>query len=125
MTKATQADKIVLANAPVSFGAFEITVGIDPNVPDGEQVLDAVAGAGYGGIDLGPAGYLGKGAELKKRLRDRKLGLAGGYLELPSSEPSRMKAALHELDILLDVFDAAGGAATRPKPQPTHAGLWR
>ncbi len=123
MTQKARTDKIVLANAPVSFGAFEITVGIDPNVPDGEQVLDAVADAGYGGVDLGPPGYLGKGAELKKRLKDRKLGLAGGYLELPYSEPSRMKAALHELDILLDVFDAAGVPESGLKPKPTLADL--
>lgn len=119
----TAKDKIVLANAPVSFGAFEITVGIDPNVPDGEGILDAVSGAGYRGIDLGPAGYLGKGDELKQRLNDRKLGLAGGYLELPYSEPSRMKAALHELDILLDVFDAAGVPESGLRPKPTLADL--
>ena len=59
---------IVVANAPVSYGAFELTVGIDPNVPDGAHVLDEVAGAGYGGIDLGPVGYLGSGAELGERL---------------------------------------------------------
>ena len=54
---------IVVANAPVSYGAFELTVGIDPNVPDGVHVLDEVAGAGYGGIDLGPVGYLGSAAK--------------------------------------------------------------
>ena len=52
---------IRVANAPVSYGAFEITVGHDPNVPDGISVLDQVAAAGYAGIDLGPVGYLGSG----------------------------------------------------------------
>ena len=78
---------LVVANAPVSYGAFEITVGIDPNVPDAIGLLDAVTDAGYAGIDLGPVGYLGTGAELAERLRSRGLGLAGGYLELPFSEP--------------------------------------
>jgi inosose dehydratase len=114
---------IVLANAPVSFGAFEITVGVDPNVPDGLRVLDQVAEAGYRGIDLGPAGYLGEGKDLARRLADRKLGLAGGYLELPYSEPSRMPAALHELDILLDVFDVVGTLPGGLKPKPTLADL--
>ena len=50
-----------IANAPVSYGAFEITVGVDPNVPDPVTLLDAVASAGYVGIDLGPPGYLGTG----------------------------------------------------------------
>ena len=49
---------IAVANAPVSYGAFELTVGHDPDVPDGITVLDQVAAAGYAGIDLGPVGYL-------------------------------------------------------------------
>ena len=36
---------IRVANAPVSYGAFELTVGMLPNVP----VLDAIAEAGYAG----------------------------------------------------------------------------
>ena len=43
---------IHVANAPVSYGAFELTVGIDPHTPDGEHVLDEVAGAGYAGIEV-------------------------------------------------------------------------
>jgi len=51
---------ILIANAPVSYGAFELTVGIDPNVPDASLVLDEVAdvpdpkilelGSGHGGL---------------------------------------------------------------------------
>ena len=59
---------IAVANAPVSYGAFEITVGHDPNVPDGISVLDQVAAAGYAGIDLGPVGYLGSGTRLGELL---------------------------------------------------------
>jgi inosose dehydratase len=47
-----------VANAPVSYGAFELTVGILPNVPPAEQVLDAMRDAGYEGTELGPLGYL-------------------------------------------------------------------
>ena len=36
---------VAIANAPVSYGAFELTVGIDPSVPDGTAVLDEVAAA--------------------------------------------------------------------------------
>ena len=64
---------IAVANAPVSYGAFELTVGIDPNVPDGVGVLDEVAAAGYAGIDLGPVGFLGGETELGERLAARKL----------------------------------------------------
>ena len=118
------AGAIVLANAPVSYGAFELTVGHDPNVPDGLRVLDEVAGAGYGGIDLGPVGFLGQGAELGRRLAARGLGLAGAYLELPYSDPDALRAAIPALDDLLATFDAAGPNRFGPPPRPTlaHAG---
>jgi inosose dehydratase len=117
--------RIAVANAPVSYGAFEITVGIDPNVPEPLTLLDWVHQAGYEGIDLGPAGYLGDTATLAGRLRDRALRLAGGYLELPFSEPEKLRSALPELEVLLDVFDNAGDGDGdgdgRPKPKPTLA----
>jgi len=107
---------IVVANAPVSYGAFELTVGILPNVPDGAMVMDEVAAAGYAGIDLGPAGYLAGQEKLGDELRHRKLGLAGGFFELPFSEPKLMPAALEGLDGLLDVFDAAHAEGLKPRP---------
>ena len=85
---------IAVANAPVSYGAFEITVGHDPNVPDGISVLDQVAEAGYAGIDLGPVGYLGSGARLGELLAERGLGLAGAYLELPYADPGALEQAM-------------------------------
>jgi inosose dehydratase len=110
---------ISVANAPVSYGAFEITVGIDPNVPDAVTLLDWVAEAGYVGTDLGPMGYLGSGTQLAERLAERQLSLAGGYLGLPFSEPERLEQQLPELDLLLDTFDAVGH--TDPPPRPTLA----
>ena len=71
-----------IANAPVSYGAYELTVGIVPNVPDAEHVLDAIAGAGYDGTELGPLGYLGEGELLEERLRRRGLALAGAFVEV-------------------------------------------
>ena len=59
---------IIVANAPVSYGAFEVTIGFDPNVPDGDDILSQVSAAGYAGIDLGPVGYLGT-TESPARLR--------------------------------------------------------
>ncbi len=112
---------IFVANAPVSYGAFELTVGIDPNVPDGVHVLDEVAGAGYGGIDLGPVGYLGSGAELGERLAARHLGLAGAYLELPYIDRGALQGMLPMLDDMLDTFDAAAPYRVGPAPRPTLA----
>ncbi len=117
------AGKIVVANAPVSYGAFELTVGILPNVPDGAMVMDEVAEAGYAGIDLGPVGYLGTGEELARSLSKRGLGLSGGFFELPFDDPVRMKASVRDLDGLLDVFDAASAnGGLKPKPTLADAG---
>ncbi|HTH99597.1 MAG TPA: sugar phosphate isomerase/epimerase [Acidisoma sp.] len=110
--------RIIIANAPVSFGAFEVTVGIDPNTPAAEAVLDAVAEAGYQGIDLGPVGYLGQGDQLAERLSRRKLGLSGAYLELPFSEPESLQEMLPQLDALLDSLDSVSGIGALP-PRPT------
>ena len=115
--------KIAVANAPVSYGAFELTVGIMPDVPVGERVLDEVAGAGYDGVDLGPVGYFGTGDEVGHELSRRRLGLSGGFYELPFSELDKMPAALRGLAGLLDVFDAVGsGNGFRPKPTLADAG---
>lgn len=121
------AAEIVVANAPVSYGAFEVTIGHDPNVPSGLSVLDQVAGAGYGGIDLGPVGYLGEPRELGVLLAERGLGLAGGYLELPYADHSALAESLTDLDALLDTFDAvapilAGSGVPSPRPTLADAG---
>lgn len=112
---------ISIANAPVSYGAFEVTVGIDPNVPDGVQVLDEVAAAGYAGIDLGPIGFLGNADELGERLAARGLGLAGAYLELPYAEPALLRDARPNLEAVLGLFDAVAPFLTGPAPRPTLA----
>jgi inosose dehydratase len=117
---------ILVANAPVSYGAFELTVGIDPDVPDAAMVLDEVSAAGYAGIDLGPIGYLGEGDDLAGALAARGLVLSGGFFELPFADPSAMPAAIRGLGDLLDVFDAVSSPARSArtsgvKPKPTLA----
>ena len=91
---------IRVANAPVSYGAFELTVGVVPNVPAAETVLDAIAAAGYQGTELGPRGYLGVGELLRKRLRKRSLDLAGAFVELRFGEEG-----FEELERTLDAID--------------------
>ena len=114
---------IVVANAPVSYGAFEVTIGFDPNVPDGDAILDEVSAAGYAGIDLGPVGYLGSTEELGAKLAQRGLGLAGAYLELPYADPDALEATLPELDAMLDIFDSIKPLNLGPDPRPTLADL--
>ena len=120
-TEPARNQPITVANAPVSYGAFEITVGHDPNVPDGISVLDQVAGAGYAGIDLGPAGYLGSGTRLGELLAERNLGLAGAYLELPYADHDALAQAMGDLDALLTTFEAVRPYLPGPPPRPTLA----
>jgi inosose dehydratase len=110
-----------IAGAPCSYGAFEATIGVDPNVPDGVTVLDALADARYAGVDLGPVGYLGLGERLAERLRARSLVLCGGYVPLPFSDPAALAQVLGYVDALLDVFDYCPDGVT-PRPTLADAG---
>lgn len=119
MSKLSQQVKV--ANAPVSYGAFEITVGSHPNVPAPETVLDAIADAGYVGVDLGPYGYFGDGDGLERALRSRGLSLCGGFLEIPFSVPEELDRGMQELDRLLDVLDLFKHQELLPVPTLSDA----
>jgi inosose dehydratase len=105
---------IRVANAPCSYGAFEVTVGVLPNVPGPDEVLRAIADAGYEGTELGPPGYLGRGETLHERLERFELALAGGYIPIRFSEPESWEEDLAAMAATLDLFDAADGRGARP-----------
>jgi inosose dehydratase len=100
---------IRVANAPVSYGAFEHTVDVLPNVPGPDDVLAAIAEAGYEGTELGPPGYLGNTETLPRRLERYRLELVGAYV------PIRFSGAEHwdpaAMAPTLDLLEAAGGRA--------------
>jgi inosose dehydratase len=113
---------IRIGNAPVSYGAFEVTVGLREGVPGAADVLDAVQGAGYDGIDLGPLGYLGLGDGLREALAGRGLLLTGGYVEIDVSADEARGPGLAELAAVCDQFDAlAPGLDREFLPRPTVA----
>jgi inosose dehydratase len=95
-----------VANAPLSYGAFEMTVGTSFPVPEPEAVLEAIAGAGYAGADLGPPGYLGEGDVLHERLEAHALDVVGGFVPVAFSDRDRWDFT--GLYHTLDLFDAAG-----------------
>jgi inosose dehydratase len=95
-----------VANAPLSYGAFEMTVGTSFPVPEPEAVLAAIAEAGYAGADLGPPGYLGEGEVLGERLEAHDLDVVGGFVPVAFSE--RDAWDFSGLQHTLDLFDAAG-----------------
>jgi inosose dehydratase len=107
--------RLRLANAPVSYGAFEVTVAGGFETPDPEQVLAAMAGAGYEGTELGPPGYLGEGRDLAARLERHGLELVGGFVPLRFTQPDQWKEDFRrELEPTLDLFEATGAGHARP-----------
>jgi inosose dehydratase len=83
-----------IGNAPVSFGAWNLEASRSPSVPRAERVLEAVAAAGYDGIELGPLGFLDPAAIARNGLE-----LPGAYVPIPFGD------GLGPLDATLDVFD--------------------
>ena len=103
-----------VANAPLSYGAFEMTVGTDFAVPEPERILEAIGAAGYEGTDLGPPGYLGEGDVLRERLAHNGLEVVGGFVPMRFSEAEGFEEDVAALHHTLDLFDAAGATGARP-----------
>lgn len=103
-----------VANAPLSYGAFEMTVGTDFAVPRPVDVLEAISAAGYAGTDLGPPGYLGEGDVLRERLAATGLELVGGFVPMRFSEDRGYEEDTAGLRHTLDLFDAVGEKGARP-----------
>lgn len=103
-----------MANAPCSYGAFEITVGVLPDVPDAEHVFAAISAAGYEGTELGPPGYLGEAQVLHDRFERNGLTLVGGYIPIRFSEPEHWDEDLAAMSVTLDLFAAADGSKAKP-----------
>jgi inosose dehydratase len=106
--------KVQVANAPLSYGAFEMTVGIFPNVPGPDELLTEMASAGYEGTELGPPGYLGENGALRARIERHGLALIGGWCPIRFSEPKHWKEDLAELRRTLDLFAVSGSEGAHP-----------
>jgi inosose dehydratase len=120
MEKGTRVIRI--ANAPVSYGVFELARPDLAALPEGEELARWISDAGYQGIDLGPVGLLGRDAELTDRLARHGLELAGGWVDLPFAGPDEdFAAALAGLDDILDVFATAADTTAALAPLPTLA----
>jgi len=77
---------IRVANAPCSWGMFELTTGASG--PTGDQVLDEMALAGFAGTELGDWGFLPTDPqELRAALSRRGLVLVGGFVPVALANP--------------------------------------
>ncbi len=76
---------IQIGNAPCSWG---VEFAEDPRNPPWRQVLQECAAAGYGGIELGPVGFMPEDpAELGDALEEHGLTLIGGVVFRPFHNP--------------------------------------
>jgi inosose dehydratase len=91
-----------------------MTIGVFPNIPGPDQLLDELAEAGFEGTELGVPGYLGEGEELRRRLDDRGLELTGGWCPVRFSEPHHWDEDLAGLDRILSLFASAGATGAHP-----------
>src|SRR4051794_29269206 len=74
--------RIQVANAPVSFGVFELTVDRD-DLPTGPRLAELIEDTGYVGTELGPPGFFGRsGAEVREVVEGSGLQLVGSFLPL-------------------------------------------
>ena len=90
-----------------------MTVGTDFAVPDPERILEAIAAAGYAGIDLGPPGYSARATCSPSASRPTACSSSAASCRCAS--PSRdARGGLPALHHTLDLFDAAGAAGARP-----------
>ncbi|SFQ59890.1 inosose dehydratase [Amycolatopsis arida] len=106
-----------VANAPVSFGVFDLA-GRRAGHVDAPALLEGLRDSGYDGVDLGPPGYLGDRDTLRANLDAVGMDLAGGWIDLPFAEEG-FADALPRLDAALDLLER--GAGDQHPPRPTLA----
>ncbi|TKV72286.1 TIM barrel protein [Rhizobium sp. AU243] len=106
-------NRITITTAPCCWGVDDVK---NPHLPHWEKVLDEAKAAGFGGLELGPYGYLPLDLErVSQALNERDLKIVAGTIfdDLVSPE---------NRDNLLRQTDEICALITRlPKPE-THAG---
>jgi inosose dehydratase len=83
--------RVRIGNAPVSFGVYST----DGDNPPFEEVLEAIASAGYQGTELGPFGYFPTSPNVLSRvLAEKNLALASSFVGLPLDDKERREASV-------------------------------
>ncbi len=103
-----------IANAPVSWGVFELTAD-NPHLPSPDDVLSNISAIGYTGTELGPLGFLGTADETRARLREHGLDLAGAFLPMRFSRQELFEGDLEILRRSLDLLHAVSEGKLPPK----------
>lgn len=110
---------MIVTTAPCSWGVDDVK---NPDLPPWTRVLDEVAAAGYGGLELGPYGYMPLDLPLLgKALRARGLYIVAGTIFDDLVTPSRRDDLLRqtrEICALITRLPAPPRAAGQRHPTP-------
>lgn len=119
-----------IASAPVNVGIYG---GVPTDGVDRDALLAGVAAAGYTGMELGPAGFLGTAREVAERFTRHGLAVVGAYVPLHlagDAEPftadlEAMRRTLDELaaggpEALAILADEGSPALARNPARPWH-----
>jgi inosose dehydratase len=104
---------ITITTAPCCWGVDDVR---NPHLPHWEQVLDEAAAAGFGGLELGPYGYLPLDlAQASEALDSRKLRIVAGTIFDDLVDPANRDNLIRQTDEICTLITRL------PKPE-THRG---
>ena len=87
---------ITITTAPCCWGVDDVR---NPDLPPWERVFDEVAAAGYGGLELGPYGYVPLDVErVGTALRQRRLSIVAGTIFDDLVSPANRENLLRQTD---------------------------
>ncbi len=87
---------ITITTAPCCWGVDDVR---NPHLPPWERVFDEAAAAGYGGLELGPYGYVPLDAErVGRALADRGLAIVAGTIFDDLAAPANRENLLRQAD---------------------------
>ncbi|WP_237477685.1 sugar phosphate isomerase/epimerase family protein [Lichenibacterium dinghuense] len=87
---------ITVTTAPCCWGVDDVR---NPHLPPWKRVFDEAAAAGYGGLELGPYGYVPLDAErVGRALRERGLTIVAGTIFDDLASPANRETLLRQAD---------------------------
>ncbi|OHV79625.1 TIM barrel protein [Ensifer sp. LCM 4579] len=108
---------ITITTAPCCWGVDDVK---NPNLPAWERVFDEAAAAGYGGLELGPYGYLPLESErVARALDERKLFIVAGTIFDDLVAPENRTKLLRQTDEICAVITQL------PQPEPVSGQRFR
>lgn len=106
-------NRITITTAPCCWGVDDVK---NPHLPHWEKVLDEAKAAGFGGLELGPYGYLPLDLErVSQALNERDLKIVAGTIFDDLVSPENRNNLLRQTDEICALITRL------PKPE-THAG---